>query len=60
MDVRKTFAAADQVGTALVFNISGNNFRLVCCVDYMRRRLFFRHLLTHAEYDGIEVRTLCP
>jgi mRNA interferase HigB len=59
-DIRAIFPAADQVGTALVFNIGGNNYRSICCVDFARQRLFFRALLTHAEYDRINVRDLCP
>ena len=60
VDVRTLFPGADQVGTALVFNISGNNYRLICCVDFERQWLFFRALLTHAEYDRTNVRELCP
>jgi len=58
--LRAVFPSADQIGTALVFIINGNQFRLICCVDFERQWLFFRALLTHAEYNRIEVRTLCP
>ncbi|MFN7920927.1 MAG: type II toxin-antitoxin system HigB family toxin [Bryobacteraceae bacterium] len=58
--LRKVFPATDQVGNTLVFNIGGNNFRLLCCVDWLRQWLFFRALLTHAEYDRTNVEELCP
>ena len=64
MDVRQTFRHADQIGSTLVFDIvfdiGGNHFRLMCCVDYGARQLIFRALLSHAEYDRTNVRELCP
>ena len=58
--LRAYFATVDQVGNALVFNIGGNNYRLICCVDWPRQRLYFRGLMTHAEYDRTNVEDLCP
>lgn len=60
MDVRKFYPSADQVGKTLIFNVGGNNFRLLCCVSWEFRRLFFRALLTHSEYDRVNVEALCP
>ncbi len=60
MDLRKFYPSADQVGKTLVFNVGGNNYRLLCCVSWELRRLFFRALLTHAEYDRVKVEALCP
>jgi mRNA interferase HigB len=55
-DVRATFAGADAVRVAsgrmvVVFNIGGNNFRLICALHYDRRRLYTLRFLTHAEYS---------
>jgi mRNA interferase HigB len=50
-DVRKTFAAADAVEKWMVFNVKGNNYRLIAEVNYRFRRVYIRHVLTHAEYD---------
>ena len=54
-EVLETYASADQVGSCLVFNIRGNNYRLICGVAYANRwvkgTLFVKHFLTHAEYD---------
>ena len=59
-DVRKFYPSADQVGKTLIFNMGGNNYRLLCCVSWEFRRLFFRALLTHAEYNRVNVEALCP
>ncbi|TGK76307.1 type II toxin-antitoxin system HigB family toxin, partial [Leptospira wolffii] len=40
-----------QVGKFTVFNISGNNFRLISSIHYNRKKVFIRHVLTHSEYD---------
>ena len=60
MEVRKFYPSTDQVGKTLIFNVGGNNFRLLCCVTWELRRLFFRALLTHTEYDRVNVEALCP
>jgi mRNA interferase HigB len=51
MDVRKTFSSADAVGKWTVFNIKGNEYRLIAEINYPFRRIYIRHVLTHAEYD---------
>ena len=50
-DVRKTFASADAGGKWTVFNIKGNQYRLIAETNYMYGRIYIRHVLTHAEYD---------
>ncbi len=50
-DVRATFASADAVGIWTVFNVRGNNYRLITEINYRSQRIFVRHVLTHAEYD---------
>lgn len=49
--LKQTFGAADVVGRCVVFNIHGNDVRLIAWVDYPRQKLFIRHILTHNEYD---------
>jgi mRNA interferase HigB len=39
------------VGRFTVFDIGGNNFRLIAVIHFNRGKLFVRHVLTHAEYD---------
>jgi mRNA interferase HigB len=50
-EARKDFAHADSVGRRTVFNIHGNQYRLVTRVNYRTQRVFILHILTHAEYD---------
>ncbi len=49
--LRKTFPSADQVKRFTVFNLGGNKFRLIAAIHYNRRKVYIRHVLTHAEYD---------
>ncbi len=51
MDVRKTYSHADFVDPYTVFNIKGNNYRLVVKIEYCWQLIFVKHLLTHAEYE---------
>jgi mRNA interferase HigB len=49
--VRNDFAHADVVGRRTVFNIHGNDYRLIARVNYRTKRVFILHILTHAEYS---------
>ncbi|MGB7412704.1 MAG: type II toxin-antitoxin system HigB family toxin [Thermosynechococcaceae cyanobacterium] len=51
VEVRQTFSSADRVGQFTVFNIGGNNYRLIILIDYAYQKVFVRHILTHAEYN---------
>jgi mRNA interferase HigB len=51
MEVRQAFPSADAVGKFTVFNIKGNDFRLITEINYHTGKVFLRHVLTHAEYD---------
>lgn len=51
VEVRQTFPSADLVGKFTVFNIGGNNYRLIALVDFTYQKVFVRYVLTHAEYD---------
>ena len=51
VDVQRTFPHADQVGRRTVFNIGGNNYRLIARVSYLTQQVFVLAILTHAEYN---------
>ena len=51
VDVRRIFPGADHVGRFTVFNIGGNKARLIAAIHYNRKKVYIRHVLTHAEYD---------
>lgn len=55
-DVRSDLPHADGVTnlrdeTLTVFNIAGNNYRLIARIRYDYRLINVRAVLTHAEYD---------
>ena len=49
--LREIFPSADKVGNLTVFNISGNEIRLIVAIHYNTQCLFICHVLTHKEYD---------
>lgn len=58
-DVRATFNTADYVGDGkVVFDLGGNNYRLVGLVGFKAARVFVLWIGTHAEYDKIDVGKL--
>jgi mRNA interferase HigB len=50
-EVKRTFNSADYVPPFVVFDVGGNNFRVIGAVHYDRQKLYIREVLTHAEYD---------
>jgi len=50
-EARQDFRHADPVGTCTVFNIKGNDYRLITKIFYARKRVLIRFVLTHKEYD---------
>ncbi len=54
-DMKKTFISVDFVGNQhYVFNIKGNDFRLVVVVQFTPQHVYIRFIGTHAEYDNIK------
>lgn len=57
-DIKNTFSSADLLGRGsfrVVFDIAGNNFRMICKYGFGRREahLFVCWIGTHAEYDRL-------
>jgi mRNA interferase HigB len=53
--VKAKYRTASIVGgNRVVFNIKGNDYRLVVKINYPYRVVYIRFVGTHAEYDGIE------
>ena len=51
VEVRQDYPHADLVGRNVVFNIAGNNYRLIAEIHFESQLILIRHILTHAEYD---------
>ena len=49
-EVKQTFSTADLVAPHVVFDIGGNKFRLIAEMNFTRRVLFIRYIMTHKEY----------
>lgn len=58
-DVKKTFNSVDNVGNQrYVFNIKGNNYRLVVVIKFTIKFVYIRFIGTHKEYDKIDCSTI--
>lgn len=59
VDVKASYGNASIVGEdRVVFNIKGNDYRLVVSIDYSRQAVFIKWLGTHRQYDQIDVKTV--
>ena len=45
-------------GNRVVFNIEGNDYRLVVVIEYQYGKIFIRFVGTHAEYDRIDATSI--
>jgi len=58
-DVKAAYASASFLAdNRVVFNIGGNNFRLIVVAVYEDGALVVRFFGTHAEYDEIDANTV--
>ena len=56
-DMKKTFKSVDNVGNQhYVFNIRGNNYRLVVVIKFTIKTVLIRFIGTHADYDKLDVK----
>jgi len=54
-EVKAHYRNASFVGDErVVFNIKGNDYRLVTAIDYRRQIVFVKWLGSHSEYDKID------
>ena len=58
-DLKKMFPSADYVKNGrYVFNIGGNNYRIVAVVIFIGGVMNIRFVGTHQEYDKIDCATI--
>lgn len=58
-DIKLRYAHASFVTqNRVVFNIKGNEYRLVVAVAYRFEALYIKFVGTHAQYDNINVATV--
>jgi mRNA interferase HigB len=58
-DVKEAFRNASIVGNnRVVFNIKGNDYRLVVAIAYRMQWVYVKFAGTHAQYDRIDAATV--
>jgi mRNA interferase HigB len=58
-DIKAAYRSASFIADRrVVFNIKGNDYRLVVAVRYDRELMYVRFVGTHRQYDRINVETI--
>jgi mRNA interferase HigB len=58
-DIKAAYRNASfTANNRVVFNIKGNDYRLVVAVRYDKGLMYIRFIGTHREYDRIDVETI--
>jgi mRNA interferase HigB len=56
-DLKRQYASASVVSAdRIVFNIKGNDYRLVVSVDFEKGIVWIKWIGTHEDYDQIDVK----
>jgi mRNA interferase HigB len=54
-DIKNDFGSADPIGdNRVIFNIKGNQYRIIAIVIYRNHRVYIRWIGTHKQYDKID------
>ena len=56
MEVRQCLGTVDAARvasghTVTIFDVGGNNYRLIAAIHYQRQTLYLLRVLTHSQYD---------
>jgi mRNA interferase HigB len=58
-DVKNRYANASIIANnRVVFNIKGNDYRLVVAIAYKMQYVYVKFIGTHAEYDKVDATTV--
>lgn len=58
-DIKQRYANASFLkGNRVVFNLKGNEYRLVVAVAYRFEAVYIKFIGTHSEYDAIDAATV--
>ncbi len=57
--IKKHYASASFVGSnRVIFNIKGNDYRLIVAVAYRFQAVYIKFIGTHADYDRVDAVTV--
>ena len=58
-EIKHNFNSVDYVGNyRYVFNIKGNDFRMVVIIIFISQKVYIRFIGTHDEYDKIDAKNI--
>lgn len=58
-DVKFDYPNASIIaGNRMVFNIKGNEYRLIVKIEYKKQWIFIRFIGSHAQYDKVDAGTV--
>ncbi len=58
-DIKRKYASASILkNSRVVFNISGNKYRLIVEINFPRKWIFIRFIGSHKDYDKIDANTI--
>lgn len=58
-EIKASFGSADFIGdNRVIFNIGGNDYRLICHVSYTFKAVQIKFVGTHAEYNKVDALTV--
>jgi mRNA interferase HigB len=58
-DIRSVYRTASFISNRrVVFNIKGNNYRIIVLIEYSFGIVYIRFVGTHQEYDRIDAETI--
>lgn len=58
-DVKSRYTTASIVSSdRVVFNIKGNDYRLVTAIDFKKSIVWIKWIGTHKDYDKIDVKDI--
>jgi mRNA interferase HigB len=59
VDIKREYPSASILqDNRVVFNIKGNNYRLIVKINYTHKMVWIRFIGTHADYDKINANTI--
>lgn len=58
-ELKSEYPTASIIGdNRIVFNVKGNNYRLIVKINFDYQMVWIRFIGTHAEYDKINAKTI--